>query len=61
MIGLIPPTVTVMRGGVIAPMEAAWWTQEVTVVAVSALMTGVFWGVDAGHGGGRWRCITRAS
>lgn len=43
MIGLISPTITVMQGGVITPTEAVWWSQEVTMVVISALMTGVFW------------------
>jgi len=43
MIGLIPPTIDVMQGGVITPMETVWWSQEVTVVVISALMTGLFW------------------
>jgi len=43
MIGLISPTITVMQGGVITPMEAVWWSQEATMVVISALMTVVFW------------------
>ena len=45
MIALIPPTIAVMQGGVITPMETVWWSQEVTVVVISALMTGLFWGL----------------
>ena len=44
MIGLIPPTIDVMQGGVITPMETVWWSQEAMLVLVSAVMTGLFWG-----------------
>jgi hypothetical protein len=43
MIGLIPPTIEVMEGGVITPMETVWWSQEAIMVLVSAIMTGLFW------------------
>ena len=45
MIGLITPTITVMQGGVITPMETVWWSQEAIMVLVSAIMTGLFWGL----------------
>ena len=48
MIGLIAPTVAVMQGGVITPTEAVWWSQEVTVVAISAVMTGLLFGLVQG-------------
>jgi len=44
MIGLIPPTIDVMQGGVVTPMEMVWWSQEAIMVLVSAIMTGLFWG-----------------
>jgi len=43
MIGLIPPTVEVIEGGIITPMETVWWSQETIMVLVSAVMTGLFW------------------
>jgi len=45
MISLIPPTIAVMQCGVITPMEMVWWSQEAAMVVVSALMTGLFWGL----------------
>ena len=45
MLGLIPPTVAVMQGGVITPAEAVWWSHEVAVVAISAMMTGLVLGL----------------
>jgi hypothetical protein len=45
MIGLIAPTIAVMQGGVITPAEAVWWSQEVAIVAVSAVMTGLLLGL----------------
>jgi len=43
MIGLISPTIEVMQGGVITPMETVWWSQEAIMVLVSAVMMGLFW------------------
>jgi len=48
VIGLITPTITVMQGGVITPMETVWWSQEAIMVVISALMTGVFWSLMQG-------------
>jgi hypothetical protein len=48
MIGLIPPTIAVMQGGVITPAEAVWWSQEVTMVVISAMMTGLLLGLVQG-------------
>jgi hypothetical protein len=45
MIGLIAPTVAVMQGGAITPAEAVWWSQEVIIVAISAVMTGLLLGL----------------
>ena len=45
MIGLIPPTIAVMQSGVITPAEAVWWSQEVTMVVISAAMTGLLLGI----------------
>ena len=45
MMELIQPTITVMQGGVVTPMETVWWSQEVIMVLVSATMTGLFWGL----------------
>jgi putative effector of murein hydrolase LrgA (UPF0299 family) len=45
MIGLIPPTVAVMQSGVITPAETVWWSQEVTIVVISAVMTGLLLGL----------------
>jgi len=43
MIGLIPPTIEVMEGGLITPMETVWWSQEAITVLVLAMITGLFW------------------
>jgi len=48
MLGLIPPTVAVMQSGVVTPTEAVWWSQEVAVVAISAVMTGLLFGLVQG-------------
>ena len=48
MLGLIPPTVAVMQSGVVTPAEAVWWSQEVAVVAISAVMTGLLFGLVQG-------------
>jgi len=48
MIGLIPPTIEVMQGGMITPMETVWWSQEVILVLISAIMTGLFWALTEG-------------
>ena len=45
MIGLIPPTIAVMQSGVITPAEVVWWSREVTMVALSAMMTGLLFGL----------------
>jgi len=45
MISLIPPTIAVMQCGVITPMEMVWWSQEVIVVVISAVITGLLWGL----------------
>jgi len=45
MMGLISPTIEVMEGGVITPMETVWWSQEAIMVLVSAVMAGLFWGL----------------
>jgi hypothetical protein len=45
VIGLIAPTIAVMQSGVITPAEAVWWSQEVTIAAVSAVMTGLLLGL----------------
>jgi|GEM_PF-3431890 len=45
MIGLIPPTIAVMQSGVITPAEAVWWSQEVAVVVISAMVTGLLFGL----------------
>jgi len=48
MLGLIPPTVAVMQSGVVTPAEAVWWSQEVAVVAILAVMTGLLFGLVQG-------------
>ena len=45
MMGLIPPTAAVMQSGVITPAEAVWWSQEITIVVISAAMTGLLFGM----------------
>ena len=45
MIGLISPTIAVMQSGVITPAEAVWWSQEVAVVVISAMITGLLFGL----------------
>ena len=45
MMGLIAPTVAVMQDGVITPAETVWWSQEVAMVVISAMMTGLLLGL----------------
>ena len=45
MIGLIPPTIAVIQSGVITPAEAVWWFREVAVVVISAMVTGLLFGL----------------
>jgi len=41
MMGLIPPTVAVVQSGLVTPAEAVWWSQEVAIAAISAMMSGL--------------------
>ncbi len=58
MIGLIPPAIEVVEGGVITPMETVWWCYYGFGIGRD---DGPILGAHGGRSGGLHKCLARAS